>query len=56
LAEKILHDHHETVEEVTLIPSSGGVHEITFGGEVIHSKKETGKHPDPDEVLQKIAS
>jgi selenoprotein W-related protein len=56
LAEKILHDHHETVAEVTLIPSSGGVHEVTFGDELISSKKETGKHPDTDEVLQKIAS
>jgi predicted Rdx family selenoprotein len=56
LAEKILHDHHDTVQEVTLIPSSGGVHEVTFGSELISSKKETGKHPDSDEVLRKIAS
>jgi selenoprotein W-related protein len=56
LAEKILHDHHETVEGVTLIPSAGGVHEVMMGDTVLHSKKESGKHPDPDDVLKKIAS
>jgi selenoprotein W-related protein len=56
LAEKILHDHSDAVQEVTLIPSSGGVHEVTFGDTVLHSKKESGKHPDPDEVLAKMAS
>jgi predicted Rdx family selenoprotein len=55
LAEQILHDHIDKVSEVRLIPSSGGVHEVTYGSTVLHSKKETGKHPDPDDVLAKLA-
>jgi selT/selW/selH-like putative selenoprotein len=39
-----------------LIPSSGGVYEITFGGELIYSKKTTRQFPDPDEVKQRIAA
>lgn len=54
MAEKVLHDRFEKVSQVTLIPSSGGVHEVKYGDELIHSKKETGKHPNQKEVLAKI--
>lgn len=54
MAEKLLHDRVEKISQVTLIPSSGGVHEVTYGDQLIYSKKETGKHPNPDEVLAKI--
>lgn len=50
----MLHDRFERVSQVTLIPSSGGVHEVTYGDDLIFSKKETGKHPNADEVLAKI--
>jgi selenoprotein W-related protein len=56
LAEKILHDYPDKVSQVTLIPSSGGVHEVTFGDTLLHSKKATGEHPSEDDVLQKLAA
>lgn len=43
-----------TLAAVTLIPSEGGVFEVTVDGELIHSKQETGKFPPPGSILQKL--
>jgi selenoprotein W-related protein len=40
--------------ELILIPSRGGLFEVTVDGELIYSKKATGKHANPDEVLQTL--
>lgn len=37
--------------EVELIPSGGGVFEIEVDGERIHSKKATGRFPEPGEIV-----
>jgi selenoprotein W-related protein len=37
-----------------LIPSKGGVFEVTVDGDLIYSKKESGRHADPEEVLAQI--
>jgi selenoprotein W-related protein len=55
LAEDLLHDYHDRIASVTLIPSSGGVFEITYGGELIHSKKQTGKFPEPEAIERAVA-
>lgn len=39
---------------VELIESSGGVFEIERDGELIYSKKRTGRHPDWGEVQQRL--
>ncbi len=36
--------------EIDLIPSSGGVFEVKLDGELLFSKKETGRFPDQDEI------
>jgi len=36
--------------EIDLIPSSGGVFEVKLEGELLFSKKETGRFPDQDEI------
>jgi selenoprotein W-related protein len=41
---------------LTLIPSSGGVFEVTLGDELLYSKKATGRHAEHDEVLKSIRS
>ena len=56
MAEELLHDNHATLSGITLVPSSGGVYEITLGDRLIFSKKATGKFPDPDEVKQAVAA
>lgn len=40
---------------VALIESDGGVFEVTKDGELIYSKKATGRHPDWDEVRARLA-
>ena len=36
----------QQIEELTLVPSSGGVFELVLDGSLAYSKKETGKFPD----------
>lgn len=38
--------------EVKLIPSSGGVFDVTADGKLIFSKKAAGRHAAPGEVLE----
>ena len=32
--------------EITLIPSKGGAYEVVVDGDLVYSKKETGRHAD----------
>ena len=41
--------------EVELIESGGGVFEITRDGELIYSKKQTGRHAEWDEIRDRLA-
>ena len=41
--------------EVELVPSSGGVFEVVADGDLVFSKKRTGRHATHDEVLAAIA-
>jgi len=40
--------------EVELIRSSGGVFEVSRDGELIYSKKRTGRHPTWEEIREKL--
>ena len=40
--------------DVTLIKGSGGQFEIKLDGELIFSKKATGRFPELEEILQKL--
>jgi len=40
--------------EVELIESSGGVFEVEKDGKLIFSKKEMGRHPAHEEILQQL--
>ena len=37
-----------------IVPSRGGVFEVEVDGELVYSKKATGRHADHDEILKKI--
>ena len=56
LASEILQKHGTDVKELTLLPSGGGVFEITLNGKMIFSKKKINRFPDDGEVLKLIAS
>jgi selenoprotein W-related protein len=42
------------VEEIRLIPKSGGIFEVKVNDQLIHSKKQTGVYPEANEVVSKI--
>jgi len=55
LAESILHDYADQLPGgVTLIPGSGGIFEVTYNGQLIYSKAQTGRFPNPNEVEEKL--
>jgi selenoprotein W-related protein len=39
---------------VKLVPSSGGVFEVSVDGKLVFSKKALGRHAQPTEVLELI--
>jgi len=39
-----------------LVPSSGGVFEVTVNGTLVHSKKQTGQYPDVETLIRRIES
>ncbi len=44
------------VRSWNLLPSKGGVYEVTVNGEVVFSKKEIGRHAEPGEVKAAIVN
>jgi selenoprotein W-related protein len=54
LAADLLDKYEEDIESVTLIPSEGGVYEITVNGEPIYSKKSNGRHAEDGEVTRLV--
>jgi selenoprotein W-related protein len=57
LAEHLLHDYHKQLPGgITLIPSSGGVFEVTLGDRLLFSKKQTGRFPEEGEVDEAVSA
>lgn len=50
LARSLLNEHKNNIEELSIIPSAGGVFEITLNGELLFSKKELDRFPEKDEA------
>jgi selenoprotein W-related protein len=50
LTDKLLHDFKNQIGTLTLVPSSGGVFEVTVNGDVVHSKKATNEFPTEDAI------
>ncbi len=42
------------MSELVLVPSRGGVFEVEVDGELVFSKKETGRHAEYEEILKKV--
>ncbi len=41
----------QDVTSLRIIPSGGGVFEVTVDGELVFSKKALGRHAEPGEVM-----
>jgi len=44
------------IESVTLVPLSGGRFEVAIDGELVYSKLATGRHAEPGEIRQMVAT
>ncbi|MCB2224732.1 MAG: Rdx family protein [Actinobacteria bacterium] len=42
------------IEAITLVPSSGGVYEVTIDGDLVYSKKATGEHAEYEDVAAPV--
>ncbi len=49
--EDLLHDYQHVIADVTLVTGSKGVFDVEIDGELLYSKKATGRHAQPGEVL-----
>ena len=50
MTERLLDEFLMNIEAITLVPSSGGVYEVTIDGDLVYSKKETGEHAEYEQV------
>jgi selenoprotein W-related protein len=51
LTTELLEKYESLIESITLLPSQGGVYEVTVNGQLLYSKKATGRHAEPGEVV-----
>ena len=56
MAADLLEKYGNNVTELTLIPSGGGVYEVTKNSTLIFSKKELERFPELDEIIEIIES
>ncbi len=50
MTDELLQEFEPHVASWTLVPSHGGVFEVSVDGEVIFSKKALGRHAEVDEI------
>lgn len=46
----------QQIDVLTLVPSRGGVYEVTVDDELLHSKRETGRHVEADAIIERLQS
>ena len=54
LAQELLSTFEKELGEVALVPSSGGILEVTLDGEMIATNRETKKMPEAGEVKRLV--
>ena len=51
-AHDLLHDYQHVIESLTLVTGSKGVFEVVVDYDTLYSKRATGRHAQPGEVLE----
>jgi selenoprotein W-related protein len=54
MVEALLGEFEHYIDDITVTPSRGGVFEVALGGELVYSKKATGRHAELEDVLGPI--
>jgi len=52
----LLEEFEHDLDDLVLIPSRGGVFEVTLNDELVFSKKQAGRHAEYDDILKEIRS
>ena len=50
-SEELLGNYQHVINDMKLIPSGGGRFELVVNGDLVYSKKSTGRHANDGEVL-----
>jgi selenoprotein W-related protein len=56
LTTKLLSTYKQQIEDLKLLPSSGGCFELTANGELLYSKLKTKQFPDEQWVLDTVGA
>jgi len=51
-AHDLLHDYQHVIAELTLVAGTKGAFDVEVDGELLYSKRATGRHAEPGEVLR----
>ncbi len=51
-ANDLLTNYQHVIDDLTLVMGSKGIFDIEVDGDMLYSKHDTGRHANPDEVLQ----
>jgi selenoprotein W-related protein len=54
MADAIISTFGNRIARLSLLPSSGGRYEVTIDGELVYSKKATGKHTTNEAIIEEI--
>ena len=54
MASDLLERYGNTISELKLIPSGGGVYEVAKNGNLVFSKKKLNRFPEFEEIIQLI--
>lgn len=54
MATQLLEEFEPRIDELTLIVSDGGRFEVEVDGDLVYSKKETGRHAEYEDVAAPI--
>ena len=54
MATQLLDDFEPSIGQITLIPSDGGRYEVLVDGDLVYSKKATGRHAEYEDVAGPI--
>lgn len=53
-AKDLLHDYQHVIDELTLVTGRQGVFDVEVDGSLLYSKRQTGRHAEPGEVLRRF--
>lgn len=54
LTEELLKNYEHVIESISLVPSEGGIFEVTVNGQLLFSKSQLHRHAEPGEVLGSV--